>query len=79
MEEIATQVGMSKRTVYARYEDKGTLLGEVTGVKGAHGTALAGPSGHGFATSGDDQAVIMFDAKTFKSLKHIPAAEDALR
>ncbi len=49
--------------------DTGTLLGEVTGINGAHGTALAGSSGHGFATSGNDQAVIMFDAKTFKSLK----------
>src|SRR5215468_5599279 len=58
-------------------EDKGTLLGEVTGIKGAHGTAIAGSSGHGFATSGDDQAVVMFDAKTFKTLKRIPAAEDA--
>jgi TetR/AcrR family transcriptional repressor of mexJK operon len=26
MEEIAIQVGMSKRTVYARYEDKGSLF-----------------------------------------------------
>jgi DNA-binding beta-propeller fold protein YncE len=58
-------------------EDKGTLLGEVMGINGAHGTALAGSSGHGFATAGNDQAVIMFDAKTFKSLKRIPAAEDA--
>lgn len=58
-------------------EDKGTLLGEVTGINGAHGTALAGSSGHGFATAGKEAAVIMFDAKTFKVLKHIPAAEDA--
>jgi DNA-binding beta-propeller fold protein YncE len=58
-------------------EDKGTLLGEVTGIKGAHGTAVAGASGHGFATSGNDQSVVMFDAKTFKVLKRIPAAEDA--
>jgi DNA-binding beta-propeller fold protein YncE len=58
-------------------EDKGTLLGEVSGINGAHGTALAGSSGHGFATAGEDKAVIMFDAKTFKSLKRIPAAEDA--
>jgi DNA-binding beta-propeller fold protein YncE len=58
-------------------EDKGTLLGEVTGINGAHGTALAGSSGHGFATAGNDQAVIMFDANTFNSLKRIPAAEDA--
>src|SRR6202011_5015221 len=58
-------------------EDKGTLLGEVTGINGAHGTAIAGVSGRGFATSGNDQSVVMFDAKTFKMLKRIPAAEDA--
>jgi DNA-binding beta-propeller fold protein YncE len=58
-------------------EDNGTLLGEVTGINGAHGAAIAGSSGHGFATAGNDQAVIMFDAKTFKSLKRIPAADDA--
>ncbi|MBV8831393.1 MAG: hypothetical protein JO108_19450 [Acidobacteriaceae bacterium] len=58
-------------------EDKGTLLGEITGINGAHGTAIAGNSGHGFATSGSDQSVIMFDTKSYKSLKRIPAAEDA--
>jgi DNA-binding beta-propeller fold protein YncE len=57
--------------------DNGTLLGEVTGIKGAHGTAIAGASGHGFATSGNDQSVVMFDAITFKALARIPAAEDA--
>ena len=58
-------------------EDKGTLLGEVTGVNGAHGTAIAASSGHGFATSGTDRAVVMFDLKTFKAIDRIPAAEDA--
>src|SRR5579862_7470775 len=58
-------------------EDTGALLGEVAGINGAHGTAIAGSSGHGFATAGNDQSVIMFDAKTFKNLKRIPAAEDA--
>jgi DNA-binding beta-propeller fold protein YncE len=58
-------------------QDKGTLLGEVTGIQGAHGTALAEATGHGFATSGNDQSVVMFDLKTFKSLGRIPAAEDA--
>jgi DNA-binding beta-propeller fold protein YncE len=58
-------------------EDKGTLLGEVTGINGAHGTAIAGASGHGFATSGNDQSVVMFDARTYKALSRIPAAEDA--
>src|SRR6202795_4151936 len=58
-------------------EDSGTLLGEVTGIQGAHGTAIAPASGHGFATSGNDQSVVMFDLKTFKVLGRIPAAEDA--
>ena len=58
-------------------EDNGTLLGEVTGIQGAHGTALADATGHGFATSGNDESVVMFDVKTFKVLGRIHAAEDA--
>jgi DNA-binding beta-propeller fold protein YncE len=58
-------------------EDTGKLLGEVAGIDGAHGTAVAASTGHGFATSGNDQSVIMFDLKTFKTLGKIPAAEDA--
>jgi DNA-binding beta-propeller fold protein YncE len=58
-------------------EDRGTLLGAVTGIQGAHGTAVAEATGHGFATSGNDRSVVMFDLKTFKVLGRIPAAEDA--
>ena len=58
-------------------EDSGKLLGEVTGIQGAHGTAVANVTGHGFATSGNDQSVVMFDLKTFSVLGRIHAAEDA--
>jgi DNA-binding beta-propeller fold protein YncE len=58
-------------------QNTGKLLGEVTGIQGAHGTAIAEGTGHGFATSGNDQSVVMFDLKTFKVLGRIPAAEDA--
>ncbi len=58
-------------------EDSGKLLGEVTGIQGAHGTAIAASLGHGFATSGNDQSVVMFDLQSFKVLDKIPAAEDA--
>src|SRR5216683_757866 len=58
-------------------EDSGTLLGEITGIQGAHGTAVANATGHGFATSGNDQSVVMFDLKTFAVLGRIHAAEDA--
>ena len=58
-------------------QDTGKLLGEVTGINGAHGTAIAEGTNHGFATSGNDQSVVIFDLKTFKVLGKIPAAEDA--
>jgi len=58
-------------------EDSGKLLGEVTGINGAHGTAVAQSSGHGFATSGRDESVVMFDLSTFKPLSRMHAAEDA--
>jgi DNA-binding beta-propeller fold protein YncE len=58
-------------------ENDGRLLGEVTGIDGAHGTAVATPEGRGFATAGNARAIVMFDLKTFKTLGTIPAAEDA--
>jgi len=58
-------------------ENTGTLAGTVTGIKGAHGTAIVAESGRGFATSGNDQSVVMFDLKTYQTLGRIPAAEDA--
>lgn len=58
-------------------EDTGKLLGAVEGIDGAHGTAPVNATGHGFATSGNDGTVRMFDLKTFQVLGKIPAAEDA--
>jgi DNA-binding beta-propeller fold protein YncE len=57
-------------------ENNGKLLGEVTGIKGAHGIALADATGHGFATSGTDESVVIFDLKTFTVLDRIHTAED---
>jgi hypothetical protein len=58
-------------------QETGKLIGEVTGIKGAHGTAIVASVGRGFATSGNDQSVVMFDLKTFQTISRIPAAEDA--
>src|SRR6476469_155169 len=57
--------------------DTGALIGEVPDIHGAHGTAVVERTGRGFATSGNDQSVVMFDLKTLKVLSRIPAAEDA--
>jgi DNA-binding beta-propeller fold protein YncE len=57
--------------------ETGKLLGEIPGLNGAHGTALAYPSGHGFATSGHDSTVTMFDLHSLKVLARIKAADDA--
>jgi YVTN family beta-propeller protein len=58
-------------------ENSGKLAGEVTGIHGAHGTAIAEGTGHGFATSSEDRSIVMFDLKTLKVLSRLPAAEDA--
>jgi DNA-binding beta-propeller fold protein YncE len=46
---------------------------EVTGLKAAHGIALA--AGHGFVTDGEQNAVIEFDPATGKTLKVIPTGQ----
>jgi DNA-binding beta-propeller fold protein YncE len=58
-------------------ENSGKLLGEVKGIDGAHGTAPVNSIGKGFATSGNDGTVRIFDLKTYEVLDKIPAAEDA--
>src|SRR5256886_13443289 len=42
-------------------ENDGKLIGEVAGINGAHGVALVDHTGHGFATSGNDASVVMFE------------------
>jgi hypothetical protein len=58
-------------------ENTGALLGEVMGIDGAHGVAIAADTGHGFATSGNDATIVMFDLKSYATLGRIPAADDA--
>src|SRR6185312_13845350 len=55
----------------------GHLIAEITGVNGAHGTALVSDIGRGFATSGNDSSILMFDSNTYKGLLKIHAGEDA--
>lgn len=60
--------------------DKGTLLGEIPGLDRAHGIAFSYGTGHGFATSGADSSVIMFDLATLKVLGHtmVDVDDDAI-
>ncbi len=69
-------IGRQNRLMVVDAND-GKLLGEVVGIEGAHGTAIAPETGHGFATAGDDESVVMFDLKTLEELRRIPAGEDA--
>ena len=69
-------IGRSDRVMVVD-ETTGKLLGEVTGINGAHGTAVVDRLGRGFATSGEDSSIVMFDLATFKPLGRIHAAEDA--
>ncbi len=69
-------IGRQNRVMVVDVND-GKLLGEVSGINGAHGVALVEHTGHGFATAGKDGSVIMFDLNTYKVLGQTPAAEDA--
>jgi DNA-binding beta-propeller fold protein YncE len=48
-------------------------LAQVSGLKAAHGVALA--AGHAFVTDGDQNAVVEFDPATGKTLKLIPTGK----
>ncbi len=48
--------------------DEGTTVGEVTGLDGGHGTALAPECNRGFATSGKNGKVVVFDLKTLQPI-----------
>jgi YVTN family beta-propeller protein len=54
----------------------GAVLGEILGLNRAHGVAFAYAAGHGFATSGADSAVTMFDLGTLAVLGKATAAVD---
>src|SRR5206468_3688615 len=55
----------------------GNLLGEVPGIKGAHGVAFSQANNRGFATEGAGASVTMFDLKTLQVISRIPAQDDA--
>jgi DNA-binding beta-propeller fold protein YncE len=55
----------------------GKMLGEIPGLDRGHGVALDYSTNHGFATSGADGTVVMFDLATLAVLKRLPAAIDA--
>lgn len=51
--------------------DTGKKLGEVGPTKRAHGVALAPEAGQGFATSGIDNQITVFDLKTLATVKQL--------
>ena len=60
--------------------DNGKALGEIPGLNRAHGVAFAYEAGHGFATSGADSSVTMFDLKSLRVLGRtmVPPDDDAV-
>ncbi|MDB6170050.1 MAG: hypothetical protein JWM88_2914 [Verrucomicrobia bacterium] len=49
--------------------DTGEKIGELGPLTKAHGVALVPDTGHGFASSGIDDVIIMFDLKTLEQIK----------
>ena len=52
-------------------ENKGELVGTISGMKGVHGIAIASGLSKGFISSGRDTLVTVFDTKTLKTIDKI--------
>ena len=76
------RVDAASRRVYVAHEkrfevldaDTGQKIGEIGPVARAHGVALAPLAGHGFASSGIDDLIVMFDLQTLKKLKEFKSS-----
>ncbi len=56
--------------------DSGATLGKVTGLKGAHGVAVAPEFGRGFISATDPGSVTIFDLKTFAVIDKVRVGDD---
>jgi len=56
--------------------DSGSTLGKVTGLKGAHGVAVAPELGRGFISATDPGSVTIFDLKTFAVIDKVRVGDD---
>lgn len=54
---------------------KGTKLGEVSGVDGAHGAVAVGALHRGYATAGAKARLVVFDLESFKVLKEVETGQ----
>src|SRR5690349_18250861 len=78
LDSVAHRLFIARQTrVMVVDQASGKLLAEIPGLDGAHGIALATPAGRGFATSGRDGTVTMFDLRSLRVLARIRAAPDA--
>ncbi len=55
----------------------GAVAGHVTGLRGSHGIAIDAGAGLGYADSALNESTVIFDLKTLRAVKTIPALMDA--
>jgi DNA-binding beta-propeller fold protein YncE len=53
-----------------------TVIGSIDNMKGVHGIAVVNEVDKGFITDGKGKSVVVFDLKTFKTIKTIPVSLD---
>lgn len=56
--------------------EKEATVGDIRGMNGVHGIALAPESGRGFASSGKDGSCVLFDLKTLKPLGQVKTGKN---
>jgi len=53
-------------------EEKGVVVGKITGLFGVHGIAIVSDLNKGFISNGTDNSVTIFDTKTFAVIAKVP-------
>jgi YVTN family beta-propeller protein len=55
--------------------ESGKVIGDIPDTKGCHGVALAPKLNRGFVSAGGDNAVVIFDLKTLKTIDKVPVGQ----
>lgn len=68
---------ISRGTHILVVDAEGKVLGDVTGLKGTHGAALAPEFNRGFSSNGQSNSITIFDLKTLATIQEVnlPAAQ----
>jgi hypothetical protein len=68
---VGTNLRRARNDNRCRHAKTDERIGQVEGIDGAHGTAIVPDQKRGFATSGENNKLVVFDLETWKATKEV--------